>query len=136
MCFNWSNQFHRQAESLKILPGRIGQPVVGDDPIESVESHDEPAVDLGIVVAIASSVLNQPVDTKTVFIGEVGLTGEVRGVSQIEVRLKEASKLGFKSCVLPEVNRERINTDLPIDLSGVSSVKEVLNFLWTKGSNL
>ncbi|NOQ85676.1 MAG: DNA repair protein RadA [Deltaproteobacteria bacterium] len=90
---------------------------------------DEPAVDLGIVVAIASSVLNKPVDTKTVFFGEVGLTGEVRGVSQIEVRLKESSKLGFKSCILPEVNRERLHTDLPMELSGVSSVKEVLKFL-------
>ena len=90
---------------------------------------DEPAVDLGIVVAIASSVLNKPIDTKTVFFGEVGLTGEVRGVSQIEVRLKEASKLGFKSCVLPELNRERINTDLSIELLGVSSIKEVVKTL-------
>ena len=87
---------------------------------------EEPAVDLGIVVAIASSVVNKAVDTKTVFFGEVGLTGEVRGVSQIEVRLKEASKLGFKSCVLPEVNKERIHGDVDIELYGVSSIKEVL----------
>ena len=90
---------------------------------------DEPAVDLGIVVAIASSVLNKPVDTKTVFFGEVGLTGEVRGVSQIEVRLKEAAKLGFKSCILPEVNRERLHTDHSIELFGVSSVKEIVKIL-------
>ena len=64
-------------------------------------------------------------DTKTVFFGEVGLTGEVRGVSQIEVRLKEASKLGFERCVLPEVNRERLHTDLPITLFGLSSIKEL-----------
>lgn len=90
---------------------------------------EEPAVDLSIVVAIASSVLNKPVDTKSVFLGEIGLTGEVRGVSQIEVRLKEASKLGFKSCVLPEVNRKRMHGDLPMELFGVSSVKEVLKML-------
>ncbi|MCK5008943.1 MAG: DNA repair protein RadA, partial [Deltaproteobacteria bacterium] len=90
---------------------------------------EEPAVDLGIVVAIASSVVNEAVDTKTVFFGEVGLTGEVRGVSQIEVRLKEASKLGFKSCVLPEVNKERIHGDVDIELYGVSSIKEVLKML-------
>lgn len=90
---------------------------------------DEPAVDLGIVVAIASSVLNKPVDTKIVFFGEVGLTGEVRGVSQVEMRLKEASKLGFKSCVLPEVNKARIHGDLDIELYGVSSIKEVLKML-------
>ncbi len=90
---------------------------------------DEPAVDLGIVVAIASSVLNKPVDTKTAFLGEVGLTGEVRGVSQVEVRLKEASKLGFESCVLPESNKSRIQGDVNIELYGVSSIKEVINML-------
>ena len=90
---------------------------------------DEPAVDLGIVVAMASSVLNKPVDTKTAFLGEVGLTGEVRGVSQVEVRLKEASKLGFDSCVLPEANKSRIQGDVNIELYGVSSIKEVLNML-------
>lgn len=90
---------------------------------------DEPAVDLGIVVAIASSVLNKPVDTKTAFLGEVGLTGEVRGVSQVEVRLKEASKLGFESCVLPEANKSRIQGDVTMELYGVSSIKEVINML-------
>ncbi len=90
---------------------------------------DEPAVDLGIVVAIASSVLNKPVDTKTAFLGEVGLTGEVRGISQVEVRLKEASKLGFESCVLPESNKSRIQGDVTIELYGVSSIKEVINML-------
>ena len=90
---------------------------------------DEPAVDLGIVVAMASSVLNKPVDTKTAFLGEVGLTGEVRGVSQVEVRLKEASKLGFDSCVLPEANKSRIQGDVNIELYGVSSIKEVLKML-------
>jgi DNA repair protein RadA/Sms len=90
---------------------------------------DEPAVDLGIVVAIASSVLNKPVDTKTAFLGEVGLTGEVRGVSRVEVRLKEASKLGFESCVLPEANNSRIQEDVNIELYGVSSIKEVINML-------
>ncbi len=97
---------------------------------------EEPAVDLGIVVAMASSVVNEAVDTKTVFFGEVGLTGEVRGVSQIEVRLKEASKLGFKSCVLPEVNKERIHGNVDIELYGVSSIKEVLKMLEKMGSNL
>ncbi len=90
---------------------------------------DEPAVDLGIVVAMASSVLNKPVDNKTAFLGEVGLTGEVRGVSQVEVRLKEASKLGFESCVLPESNKSRIQGDVNIELYGVSSIKEVINML-------
>jgi len=87
---------------------------------------DEPAVDLGIVAAVASSILNKPIDTKTVFIGEVGLTGEVRGVSQLDVRLKEASKLGFTSCIVPEINRERVHGHFPIELIGVSSILEML----------
>lgn len=90
---------------------------------------DEPAVDLGIVAAIASSVLNKPVDTKTAILGEVGLTGEVRGVSQVEVRLKEASKLGFESCVLPEANKSRIQGDVNMELYGVSAIKEILKML-------
>jgi len=90
---------------------------------------EEPAVDLGIVVAIASSILNKPVDAKTAFLGEVGLTGEVRGVSQIEVRLKEASKLGFNNCILPEINRRRIHGDVGVGLFGVSSIKEVIKML-------
>ncbi len=87
---------------------------------------EEPAVDLGIVVAVASSALNKPVNNNTVFIGEVGLTGEVRGVSQVDLRLKEASKLGFIYCVLPEVNRVNLHDDYSMKLTGVSSLKEVL----------
>jgi DNA repair protein RadA/Sms len=82
-----------------------------------------------VVVAIASSALNKPVDAKKVFIGEVGLTGEVRGISQVDIRLKEASKLGFTTCILPEVNRERVKGTSPIELYGVSSVSGVLKVL-------
>ena len=87
---------------------------------------EEPAVDLGIVTAMASSILNTPIDTQTVFIGEVGLTGEVRGVSQLEVRLKEASKLGFVSAIVPEINRERMHDTFSMELTGVSSIGEML----------
>jgi DNA repair protein RadA/Sms len=87
---------------------------------------EEPAVDLGIVAAMASSILNTPIDTKTVFIGEVGLTGEVRGVSQLEVRLKEASKLGFVSAIVPEINRARMHDTFSMELTGVSSIGEML----------
>lgn len=90
---------------------------------------DEPAVDLGIAVALASSALNKPVDTGTIFLGEVGLTGEVRGISQIEVRLKEAAKLGFKSGIIPEANRSRERSTLPMQVTGVSSLKEVLGLI-------
>ena len=61
----------------------------------------EPAADLGVVAAMASSYQDRPVDPKAVFLGEVGLAGEVRGVSRLDVRLREASKLGFTTAVLP-----------------------------------
>jgi DNA repair protein RadA/Sms len=90
---------------------------------------EEPAIDLGIVAAVASSALNKSIDTKTVFIGEVGLTGEVRGISQVEIRLKEASKLGFKNALVPEVNKERIHGDSSMEVVGVSSIKDVLTIV-------
>jgi DNA repair protein RadA/Sms len=61
----------------------------------------EPAADLGVVAAIASSFLDRPIDPKTVVFGEVGLTGEVRGINQMEVRIREAARMGFTRCVLP-----------------------------------
>jgi DNA repair protein RadA/Sms len=67
---------------------------------------DEPAVDLGVAVACASSFRDVPADTGTVLIGEVGLGGEVRSVGQVEPRLREAEKLGFERAVVPESNRD------------------------------
>ena len=90
---------------------------------------EEPAIDLGIVAAVASSALNKSIDTKTVFIGEVGLTGEVRGISQLEIRLKEASKLGFKNALVPEVNKERMHGGSAMKVAGVSSIKDVLRIV-------
>ncbi len=90
---------------------------------------DEPAVDLGIAAAIASSALNRSIDTGTIFLGEVGLTGEVRGITQLELRLKEAAKLGFRHGVVPEVNRAQVRGNLPMEITGVSSLKEVLRMI-------
>jgi DNA repair protein RadA/Sms len=58
-------------------------------------------VDLGIVAAIASSFLDRPIDPKTVVFGEVGLTGEVRGINQMDVRIREAARMGFTRCIMP-----------------------------------
>jgi DNA repair protein RadA/Sms len=90
---------------------------------------EEPAVDLGIAAAIASSALNRSIDTGTIFLGEVGLTGEVRGITQLELRLKEAAKLGFRHGVVPEVNRAQVRGNLPMGVTGVSSLKEVLRII-------
>jgi DNA repair protein RadA/Sms len=92
----------------------------------------EPACDLGIVTAVASSFKNKPVDTDTVLIGEVGLTGEVRAVSQIEKRVMEAARIGFKNCIIPSGNMKLIKQMKDIkgmEIKAVQNVQEVLNLL-------
>jgi DNA repair protein RadA/Sms len=92
---------------------------------------DEPAVDLGVISAVASAYLDKPIPPKTMVIGEVGLAGEVRGIHQAEVRMKEASKLGFKRCLLPKTNRARISADFDgFEMVAVGSVEEALETLF------
>jgi len=92
---------------------------------------DEPAVDLGIVSAVASSSLDKTIPFKTMVIGEVGLAGEVRGIHQAEIRLREAAKLGFRRCLLPETNRSRIPSDFgEMEIVGIRSVEEALETLF------
>jgi DNA repair protein RadA/Sms len=86
---------------------------------------NEPAADLGMIIAVASSHLDKPVDPKTFFLGEVGLSGEVRAVSQPEIRVKEASRLGFSRCILPAGNLRQVNVS-GVELCGVSRVSEAL----------
>lgn len=87
---------------------------------------DEPAVDLGIAVAIASSLYDQPLSAHDVFIGEVGLTGEVRSVSKLDQRVKEANKLGFTRCVVPKHGLRGWKPIGSIEVIGVSTLSEVM----------
>lgn len=89
----------------------------------------EPAIDLGVIMAIASSFSNRPLGQKTAVIGEVGLGGEVRSVPRIESRLKEAIHMGFEECILPKRNLSGLSKDLTskIRLNGVEYVDEALN---------
>lgn len=88
----------------------------------------EPAADLAIAVAIASSVKDRPVHADLAFVGEVGLSGELRAVSQLNGRLKEAQKLGFKRCVIPK-SAQRRATDLPdgIEVIGCRTLSEAID---------
>ncbi|MCD6165712.1 DNA repair protein RadA [bacterium] len=90
---------------------------------------DEPAVDLAIILAVASSFRNCPIDDQVVVVGEVGLGGEVRSISQIERRVNEAERLGFKSVYLPQENLKSISQNFQIEKVGVSSIQEVLQAL-------
>jgi DNA repair protein RadA/Sms len=86
----------------------------------------EPAVDLAVVVAVASSLKGVPVAPEVFVFGEVGLSGEVRAVSQAELRLKEAAKVGFKKAVIPKGNAERLTDSFGLDVSGVLDVSGAL----------
>jgi DNA repair protein RadA/Sms len=89
---------------------------------------NEPAIDLGIVLAIISSKLDKPIHEKTICFGEVGLSGEVRGVSMAEQRVLEAKKLGFERCILPQVCKSTFLHNIEgIELIGVSNVREALD---------
>lgn len=89
---------------------------------------NEPAIDLGIVLALVSSYKNRPIDEHTICFGEVGLSGEVRAVNMAEQRVLEAKKLGFTTCILPEVSKAALPDMEGIQLIGVKNVKEAVQF--------
>lgn len=86
----------------------------------------EPAVDLGIVMALISSFKDRVIDEKTIVFGEVGLSGEVRAVSMAKQRVMEARKLGFETVIMPEACRKSVGTVEGIELKTVRTVKDVL----------
>ena len=90
---------------------------------------NEPSIDLGIIVSTVSSFKNVPIPKDTVIMGEVGLTGEVRKINLIEKRLKEAEKLGFKTCIIPESNKKGLKDEFKLDIIGVKNIGEALKKL-------
>ena len=90
---------------------------------------NEPALDLAIVMALVSSLKDRAIDPKTVIFGEVGLSGEVRGVSMAEQRVNEAMKLGFETCILPQICLERMKKTDQIRLIGVKNVREAIGLI-------
>ena len=93
-------------------------------------SLDEPAADLAVAAALLSSFRDAPLDPRTVILGEVGLAGEVRGVTQVEQRLGEAAQLGFMRCILPESNARRL-AGAPLELCGVGTLGAAMEALLT-----
>jgi DNA repair protein RadA/Sms len=91
---------------------------------------DEPAVDLGIVASMASSFLDKPIDKGTVVFGEVGLAGEVRGISQMDIRIKEATRMGFKRCIIPQTSSRNGFAEKKIECIRVNSLKKLLEYLF------
>ena len=90
---------------------------------------NEPALDLGIILATASSYKNISIPIETMAIGEVGLTGEVRSVNIIEKRIKEAEKLGFKTCIIPESSKKQLKGEYKANIIGVKNIYEAMKYL-------
>jgi DNA repair protein RadA/Sms len=117
---------------LAVLDKRAGLNLVTDDVYVNVAGGmtvDEPAADLAILAAVASSLRNRPVQPGTVVFGEVGLAGEVRATSHAPLRLREAAQLGFVRCVVPEGNVTPGETPAGMDVVGVRTVGEALDAL-------
>jgi len=115
---------------MAVLEKRVGMHLSGCDAYVNVAGGlkvNEPALDLGIVLAIVSSYKNREIDSKTIIFGEVGLAGEVRAVSQAQQRVTEAIKLGFKTCILPEVCLNNVIKTDKIKLIGVRNLSEAMN---------
>jgi DNA repair protein RadA/Sms len=123
---------NRVALILAVLAQRAGLDVVARDVFVNVAGGvrlSEPAIDLGLACALASSETGRAVDARTVVFGEVGLAGEVRAVNLPDVRLAEARKLGFTRCLLPAQNCKRIEAHDGIELCPVQTVPEALDLL-------
>ncbi len=116
-----------------MLEKRVGLHLGGDDIFVNLVggiSLDEPAVDLGIVAAVASSFRNIPLDQHTIVFGEVGLAGEVRATSHAQLRLREAARMGFKRVVMPKNNLSGLEQDDRVEIIGVRSVIDALDALF------
>ena len=114
---------------LAVLEKRAGLSVAGDDVFVNIAGGltiNEPAADLGVVAAVASSLRNRAVRPGTAVFGEVGLAGEVRGATQAGLRLKEASQLGFTRCVMPYSNGAPTSDGEGCERVGVRTVEEAL----------
>ena len=87
---------------------------------------DEPAADLALVLAVASSHRDTPIDPKTLAIGEVGLTGEVRAVTSMQQRLTEAARLGFTRCIIPRHSTKQLQVPDGLELIRVRNIREAI----------
>ncbi|HEV8345773.1 MAG TPA: DNA repair protein RadA [Vicinamibacterales bacterium] len=122
---------------LAVLEKRAGLNLIGDDVFVNVAGGmtvDEPASDLGVLAAVASSVRNRVIPATTAMFGEVGLAGEVRGITQAALRVREAAQMGFRRCIMPEANVESRSEDSgpsggDCELVGVRTVGEALDYL-------
>jgi len=124
---------YRVSLLVAVMEKRLGIRLMSHDVFLNVAGGmrvEEPGVDLGVIASIASSFRDNVIDPEMVVFGEVGLGGEVRGVSQSEVRVKEAARLGFKRCLLPKQNQGMVRGTKGIELIGIKTVREAMGILF------
>ncbi len=117
---------------MAVLEKRIGLPLSNYDAYVNIAGGikmNEPAIDLGIMMALVSSYKNRAIDEKMIVFGEVGLSGEVRAVSMPEQRVAEAKKLGFQTCILPAVSLDMVKGIKGIKLIGVKNISDAMDMI-------
>ncbi len=124
---------HRVALIVAVMEKRLGMNLSGLDIFMNVTGGVkivEPAADLAIAVALASSFLDKPIEKQTLLIGEIGLTGEIRAVGQVQARIKEASKMGFTKCLVPSSTLKQISKIEGMTIESVSFLKDAMEVLF------
>jgi len=124
---------NRVALLAAVMEKKLGLHLMGYDIFMNVAGGVkvvEPAVDMAIVAAVASSFLDKPVADGTVVLGEIGLTGEVRAIGQVDTRLSECRKMGFTRCLVPFGNLKRLPAIEGMEITGVKTVSEVVENLF------
>jgi DNA repair protein RadA/Sms len=125
--------YNRVSLLVAIMEKKLGLQLMNEDIFVNVAGGvkvDEPAADLGIVSVIASSFFDNPVKGRTVLLGEIGLTGEIRAISRVEPRVHEAAKMGFERCLLPRDNLNHLKGPDSMELIGLRRVSEVVELLF------
>lgn len=124
--------YNRVNLMMAVLEKRLNMPLGEYDAYVNIAGGikiNEPSIDLGLVLAIESSLMNNPVDEKLVCFGEVGLSGEVRSVSMADARVAEAYKLGFSRVIVPDASLKEINKRDSIDITGINNLSELPKIL-------
>ena len=124
--------YNRLTLLIAVLEKRVGLNLGSQDIYLNIVGGikvNEPALDLGIICAAASSFKNISIKEDIAVIGEVGLTGEVRRVNMIEKRLKEAEKLGYKTCIIPESNKKLLKEEFKLDIIGVKNIRDAMKYI-------
>ena len=124
--------FNRVNLLMAVLEKRLGLHLSGCDAYINIAGGikmNEPAIDLGIIMALISSYKDKPVNERTIAFGEIGLSGEVRAVSMAEQRVQEAKKLGFETVIMPEVSMKNLNKIEGIQIIGVRNLHDIMRVI-------